>query len=152
MATGELMTINRVREIRELRRLTQAQVADKLHTTSQTVGRYEREDQRVDLTILSKLSKVLKCTIAQLAGEVPFELGEEQAEYAAPINWPRMAAVIDALDHHLAENKLKIHAGGRSDIVRAIYDWSIDQNLKVDEIGDLSGIRSLLRPVVTQQK
>lgn len=147
-ASGFYMPQNRLMEIRVKRGLTQAELAEKLNTSSVTVGRYEKQDQKLDLTILSKLSRVLDCSIAALAGEVPFELAEDNAAYVAPLDRARLAKVIDALDHYLAENKMRVMAGGRSDLILAIYDWSLDQKMPVDEISDLTGIRSLLRPAL----
>jgi len=143
------MPQNRLREIRELRGLSRDKVAEIMNTTSVSIGRYEREDQRLDLPLLSQFSRVLNCTIAQIVGEAPLELSEDAAAHAAPLDRARLMKVIDALDHHLAENKLKIHPGGRADLVMAIYDWTVDQKLPLDQIGDLAGIRSLIRPALT---
>src|SRR5690606_30220453 len=56
------MPQNQLLEIREKRGLTQAELAEKLHTTPQTIGRYEKQDQRLDLPLLTKLARVLKCS------------------------------------------------------------------------------------------
>lgn len=143
---GVWMPQNRLKEIRELRGLSRAEVADKLNTTEVSVGRYEREDQRLDMPLLGKFARILKCTIGQIVGEVPID----QDGAAAPLDHARMVAVIDALDHYLAENKLRVHAGGRGDLVMAIYDWSIEQQMPVAEIHDLTRIGPLLRPALAK--
>jgi transcriptional regulator with XRE-family HTH domain len=61
--------MNLIRPIREARGLTQAKLADLLHTTEASVSRYEREDQRLTLPLLRRIAIVLECSVADLAGE-----------------------------------------------------------------------------------
>jgi transcriptional regulator with XRE-family HTH domain len=61
--------MNCIQPIRKARGLTQAQLADLLHTTEASVSRYEREDQRLTLPLLRRLAIVLECSVADLVGE-----------------------------------------------------------------------------------
>jgi phage repressor protein C with HTH and peptisase S24 domain len=61
--------MNQLARLRQERGLSQQQLADKLNTTAVSVGRYEREDQRLTLPLLRRLAKVLDATIAEIAGE-----------------------------------------------------------------------------------
>ena len=61
--------MNQLARIRQERGLSQQDLAEKLNTTSVSIGRYEREDQRLTLPLLRRLAKVLEVTVAELAGE-----------------------------------------------------------------------------------
>jgi phage repressor protein C with HTH and peptisase S24 domain len=61
--------MNQLARLRQQRGLSQQELAEKLNTTSVSVGRYEREDQRLTLPLLRRLSKVLDVTIAEIVGE-----------------------------------------------------------------------------------
>jgi len=62
--------MNQIARIRHSRGLSQQELADKLNTTSVSVGRYEREDQRLTLPLLRRLAKILDVTVAEIAGEM----------------------------------------------------------------------------------
>lgn len=143
------MATNRLKAIREARGLTQAQLGERANTTSQTIGRYEKTDAKLTLPILSELSRILRCTIGQLVGETPFD-PEAADDAASPLERTRVVSVIDALDHYIAENNLKPHAGARGDLVVAIYDWSVQEKLSPDQIRDLTRISSLLKPALAR--
>lgn len=143
------MQRNQIKKIREARRLSQADVADALGVTSQTVSRQEAEDSRINIPTLSKYSRVLKVSIGQLVGEVPFSLDEDASPFdheERKLEPARVVAVADALDHYLAANKLKVAAGGRGELIVAIYDWSVDAGVPIDKVHDFSAIRSFLKP------
>ena len=61
--------MNQLARLRQQRGLSQQELAEKLNTTSVSVGRYEREDQRLTLPLLRRLAKILDVTVAELAGE-----------------------------------------------------------------------------------
>ena len=61
--------MNQLARLRQERGLSQQQLADKLNTTAVSIGRYEREDQRLTLPLLRRLAKILDVTIAEIAGE-----------------------------------------------------------------------------------
>jgi len=60
--------MNRLAEIRRSRNLTQDQLAKKLNTSSVSVGRYEKEDSRLNLPLLRRLAEILDCSISEIAG------------------------------------------------------------------------------------
>jgi phage repressor protein C with HTH and peptisase S24 domain len=61
--------MNNLAKLRQARRMSQQDVANLLNTTAVSIGRYEREDQRLDLPLLRRLAKVFDVTIAEIAGE-----------------------------------------------------------------------------------
>ena len=61
--------MNQLARIRQERGLSQQDLAEKLNTTSVSIGRYEREDQRLTLPLLRRLAKALDVTVADIAGE-----------------------------------------------------------------------------------
>jgi phage repressor protein C with HTH and peptisase S24 domain len=61
--------MNQLAKIRLARGLSQQELADRLHTTAVSIGRYEREDQRLTLPLLRRLAKALDVTVSELAGE-----------------------------------------------------------------------------------
>ncbi|AWK85053.1 XRE family transcriptional regulator [Azospirillum thermophilum] len=69
--SGKLAGMNMLRQIREARGLTQKELAERLHTTDVSVSRYEKEDSRLNLPLLRKISEVLDCSIGELIGERP---------------------------------------------------------------------------------
>jgi phage repressor protein C with HTH and peptisase S24 domain len=61
--------MNQLARLRHDRGLSQQELADKLNTTAVSIGRYEREDQRLTLPLLRRLAKILDASIAEIAGE-----------------------------------------------------------------------------------
>lgn len=55
----------KLKERRELLKLTQAQVAKELNITQQTYSHYENEKRLIPISILPSLSNVLKLSINQ---------------------------------------------------------------------------------------
>lgn len=141
---------NRLAEIREARGLTQQQVADALNTTGPSVSRWERDDGALSIGNLSRLAKLLKVSIGQIVGEVPFTADDERRDTAAPLERDRLAAVADALDFEMEETGAAVAPGARGDLLLAIYDWTVQEGLKLSEIRDLSRIRPMLRPLLTR--
>jgi phage repressor protein C with HTH and peptisase S24 domain len=63
--------MSKLRSLRESRGLTQKQVAKALGVTEVSVSRYESQDQRLTLPLLQQLARVLRCSVAEIAGEKP---------------------------------------------------------------------------------
>jgi transcriptional regulator with XRE-family HTH domain len=61
--------MNQLARLRHAQGLSQQELAEKLNTTAVSVGRYEREDQRLTLPLLRRLAKILGVSIAELVGE-----------------------------------------------------------------------------------
>lgn len=59
----------RIKEIREARRLSQNDLAKRLGTTGVSVGRYEKEPQRVTIPLLEEIARALNCRVADLMGD-----------------------------------------------------------------------------------
>ena len=64
--------MNQLKEIRTQKGMSQEDLAKLLQTTKASVSRYEREDQRITLPLLRRLSKALRCSISELIGEKEF--------------------------------------------------------------------------------
>ena len=61
--------MNNLAKLRQARGWSQQDVAKLLNTTAVSVGRYERQDQRLDLPLLRRLAKIFDVTIGEIAGE-----------------------------------------------------------------------------------
>jgi phage repressor protein C with HTH and peptisase S24 domain len=85
--------MNQLARLRLERGLSQQDLAEKLHTTSVSIGRYEREDQRLTLPLLRKLAKILDVTVAEIAGEA----GTADEHYAVPVYGLRVSTGAGAL-------------------------------------------------------
>lgn len=67
--------MNRIAALREARNWSQQDLADKLDTTSVSVGRYEKEDQRLTLPLLRKIAKTFGTTVSDVIGEAAMTAG-----------------------------------------------------------------------------
>jgi len=65
--------MNQLRRLREARRLTLKELAQRIGTTEVSLSRYEREERRLTLPLLRKLADALGTTIGEIAAE-PTEL------------------------------------------------------------------------------
>ena len=75
--------MNRIKELRKARGWRQADLADKLNTNQQTIGRYETEVRGLDVETINRLCDVFECSADYLLGrsELPGNdlTDEEQA-------------------------------------------------------------------------
>jgi len=85
--------MNQLARLRQERGLSQQDLAEKLNTTSVSIGRYEREDQRLTLPLLRRLAKILDVTVAEIIGETR----ADAEHYAVPVFDLRAAAGAGAL-------------------------------------------------------
>ena len=85
--------MNQLARLRHARGLSQQELADKLNTTAVSIGRYEREDQRLTLPLLRRLARALDTSIAEIAGET----GAGAEHLAVPVYDLRAAAGAGAL-------------------------------------------------------
>jgi transcriptional regulator with XRE-family HTH domain len=60
---------NRIKEFREMRGLSQSDLGKLMDTTGASVSRYEKEDQRVNMPLLAKLAKALRCSPLDLISD-----------------------------------------------------------------------------------
>lgn len=67
------MGMNRIAILRDERQWSQQDLAEHLNTTSVTVGRYEREDQRLTLPLLRRLAEIFRVSVADVIGEIGFD-------------------------------------------------------------------------------
>ena len=58
----------RIKEERQLKGLTQLQLAEKLGTTQSTIGKYEREELQPNIDVITKICKVLEISSDYLLG------------------------------------------------------------------------------------
>jgi phage repressor protein C with HTH and peptisase S24 domain len=63
------LSMNSISKLRHAKGMSQQQLANKLNTTAVSIGRYEREDQRLSLPLLRRFAKVFDVTIGEVAGE-----------------------------------------------------------------------------------
>ena len=64
---------HKIKEIRELRGLTQSELADLVGTVKQNIWQIESGRRNLAITQLTKYAKALQCTRAQLLGEEPLD-------------------------------------------------------------------------------
>ena len=60
--------MNRIKELRKARGWRQADLADKLNTNQQTIGRYETEVRGLDVENINRLCDVFECSADYLLG------------------------------------------------------------------------------------
>lgn len=58
----------KIRELRQEKGLTQAQLAEKISTTASTIGKYEREELQPNVDIIISLSKFFGVSADYLLG------------------------------------------------------------------------------------
>lgn len=61
--------MNRIRQLREEKGMTQQQLADALGVNQSTVDRYEKGIIELRLTMSMRIISVLDCTMSQLTGQ-----------------------------------------------------------------------------------
>ncbi|HEX4302875.1 MAG TPA: S24 family peptidase [Rhizomicrobium sp.] len=61
--------MNAIAQLRAERGWSQEDLAEKLNTTAVSVGRYEKQDQRLTLPLMRRVAKVFRVSVAQVAGE-----------------------------------------------------------------------------------
>ncbi|MGD0190174.1 MAG: LexA family transcriptional regulator [Rhizomicrobium sp.] len=87
--------MNNLAKLRQVRGWSQQDVANQLNTTAVSVGRYERQDQRLDLPLLRRLAKIFDVTIGEIAGEPRIN----PDHFPVPVFDLRAAAGAGALAH-----------------------------------------------------
>ena len=86
---------NRLREIREDRGMTQAELGKRIGTTSVSISRYEREAQRITMPLVEELAKALDCSPAQLLGIDQFAASKDLPALIPFLNEPGRRLVFD---------------------------------------------------------
>lgn len=71
--------MNRIKEIRKEKRLSQERLGDIVGTTKQHIGRLESGKSSLSDVWLERLSKALGCTKAELLGETPVLTPQDKA-------------------------------------------------------------------------
>lgn len=78
--------MNRIRELRKTNGWLQSDLAVRINTTQQSVGRYETEQRQLDPVTINKLCDVFGCTADYLLGrseQAAPELSEEEYRLVA---------------------------------------------------------------------
>jgi transcriptional regulator with XRE-family HTH domain len=71
------MVAERLRQLRQERRLTQAQLARMLGVSPSTIGMYEQGRREPDGDLLARMASVLRCSTDELLGvEAPHEVSD----------------------------------------------------------------------------
>lgn len=58
----------RIKDERQLKGLTQRQLAEMISTTQSTIGKYEREELQPNVEIITKLCTIFECSADYLLG------------------------------------------------------------------------------------
>lgn len=83
--------MNRIKELRKEREWAQYELAARLHTTQQSVARYEAEERGLDVETIHKLCDIFGCTADYLLGR-----SEQPAPDLTEEEWRVVAALRDA--------------------------------------------------------
>ena len=67
-SVGKIMIGKRIKDERQLKGLTQSQLAEKIGTTQSTIGKYEREELQPNIEVIIKICKVLEISSDYLLG------------------------------------------------------------------------------------
>lgn len=136
--------MSRIAQIRKQRNMTQADLAEILETTAVSVGRYEREDQRLTLPLLRQIANALQCSIADL-------VGEDAASEAGSIMIPEYDVRVSAGDgFHVDTETQRDHWPFSRSYIEGELRLSPGQLVVLEAIGDsmaptiLSGDRILV--------
>lgn len=65
--------MNRLRDIRVARKLSQAALAERIGVTEGTVSRYETKPERLTLPKLEQLARALDCRVSDITGETELD-------------------------------------------------------------------------------
>lgn len=125
--------MNQLRMIREARGLTCKQVADKLDVSEMSVSRYERDENRLKVTILRKLARILDASVSQILGEEPFDPTLTGRAEGAGINRHLLEQVMDSVDRHLAKSGITIDTAERAGLYLRIHDFAKELPGKLDD-------------------
>lgn len=119
-----------------MRRLTQAQIAQRIGVSEGAVSRYEHEEHRLTLPLMRKLAKVLECSIAQLAGEAPMsdagEISESEFERVPVYDVKASAGFRESVESKL----FKYDVLFRREWLRAVTSVPTDKLCVIEASGD----------------
>ena len=73
--------VNRIRELREAREMTQEQLDQKLGTKQQTIGKLENGDRQLSVAWISKMAAALDVTPSEIAPDLG--VAEARVDYGA---------------------------------------------------------------------
>lgn len=59
---------HRIKEERQLKGLSQKQLAEMVSTTQSTIGKYEREELQPNIDVITKLCEIFECSADYLLG------------------------------------------------------------------------------------
>ena len=66
MRGGTVNTAKTIKELREKRKFTQKELADKIHVSDKTISKWETEKGLPDVAIIEDLAKALETSITEL--------------------------------------------------------------------------------------
>ena len=87
--------MNRIREIRKRRGITQKQLADALQVTESAVSHWEKGRRDPDLETLLKIGEVLECSVDSLLGRDATTVDDLSEYLTALINSPERRKLLD---------------------------------------------------------
>lgn len=125
--------MNNLRLIRETRGMTCKQVADRLGVAEMSVSRYERDENRLKVSILRKLSRILDASVSQILGEVPFEQTLTGRAEVAGIDRVLLEGIMGSVDSILAKEGVKLSEKDRAGLYLRIHDFARDMPTKIDD-------------------
>lgn len=143
---------NALKEIREARGLTQKQVAEALNTTEQSISRMERGTQPISLGKARQICQVLGCSVAQLAGEAPFDGSQavSRAEVPAGVSLDLVRQMVVSLERFLESEGKDMPPEEKASLLVVLLQWALDEQAKFGTQADidLQRVRVFIRALL----
>ena len=100
---------NKVRMMRQIKGFSQENLALELGITQSSYARLEKQDDRISITRLIQIAKILKTTVSELIDEKPQKIiHQENSENAQAFNVDTINTIINSDKEHIKTLKNEI--------------------------------------------
>jgi len=113
----------RMKQIRQIKGMTQNQLAEKANISRVAIGNYERGDRQPNIYITQKIADALGVPVADLAGWSVFD--EQNPHLADEVKLLELAKKIDANTFKLNELFSQLNDSGKAKAVDALSDLAM---------------------------
>ena len=113
----------RMKQIRQIKGMTQNQLAEKANISRVAIGNYERGDRQPNISITQKIADALGVPVADLAGWSVFD--EQNPHLADEVKLLELAKKIDANTFKLNELFSQLNDSGKAKAIDAPSDLAM---------------------------
>lgn len=113
----------RMKQIRQIKGMTQNQLAEKANISRVAIGNYERGDRQPNISITQKIADALGVPVADLAGWSVFD--EQNPHLADEVKLLELAKKIDANTFKMNELFSQLNDSGKAKAVDALSDLAM---------------------------